>query len=330
MLLISYLRNISFIQLQALSETKSTFPFIKTCFIFDWEVLVRFRKVSRVLPPWLSFLSFILPVSRLQASTQTKTQRSEQHLPFTLTDLKILSSHPRRLQHPLVDETKRLRRSSLGHLRIQLSTVNDNEGIRIVRIVIPPITSSRPKTKPMGTAAVPAFSISCFSVSVESPYESTYIAESFDDEYVKLWLKTHAAIEKGISTSEGKGFVYVFRIDGVDFSDVTDLDLSNTVAYKVRRTVDPERRERQWQQQCPSQKHTWFPPVPVKHCHYVERLVHTALEEMCVLRPRKACSDCGCVHHEIFLMLDVPGTVENVITPLVDEGGRIALMAEGK
>ncbi|KAL0059708.1 hypothetical protein AAF712_013541 [Marasmius tenuissimus] len=162
------------------------------------------------------------------------------------------------------------------------------------------------------------------------------------------WLKTHAAVDREISTSEGEGFVYVFRIDGVDFSDITDRDLTNTAAYKVGRTMNPENRKRQWHRQCPSQKHTWYAPVPVEHCHHVgespqlfvfaervtypsvEHLVHVALEEIAVLRPRKPCSDCGQVHHEIFLMLDLPKTVESVIVPLIEKQKPIARMVVGK
>ncbi|KAJ8092447.1 hypothetical protein PM082_023700 [Marasmius tenuissimus] len=145
----------------------------------------------------------------------------------------------------------------------------------------------------VAAAAPTPFSISCFSINDESPYQSTCTALSFEDEDLKSWLKTHTEIEKGHSRSEGEGFLYAFRIDGVDYSDVTDCDLTDTAAFKVGRTVGPQRRETEWRQQCRSQTHTWYTPIQVEHCHSVERLVHAALEKICVSRPRKVCTDCG-------------------------------------
>ncbi|KAK1221212.1 hypothetical protein PQX77_015971 [Marasmius sp. AFHP31] len=185
-------------------------------------------------------------------------------------------------------------------------------------------------TKTTPTAIEPSFHTICFSVNAEFPYQSICPAKSFDDPHLHAWLKTHAAIEKGILTAEGEGYIYVFRIDGVDFSDVTDRDLSHTVAYKVGRTVNPEARKRQWHRQCPSQTHEWYEVVPVKYCHDVERLVHAALEEICVLRPRKVCSDCQCEHHEIFLMPDTPHIVEEHIIPITEESVCLAQMARRK
>ncbi|KAK1224252.1 hypothetical protein PQX77_012851, partial [Marasmius sp. AFHP31] len=140
------------------------------------------------------------------------------------------------------------------------------------------------------------------------------------------WFKAHAAIEKRISASEADGCIYVFRVDGVDFSDVTDIDLTSTSAYKVGRTTDPRRREHEWHRQCPSQKHTWFTPVWVKDCHCVERLVHIELERICVVRPRKTCSDCGCVHQEIFLVSNTPDAIEKLIS-LIKEQDRVAQLS---
>ncbi|KAK1224329.1 hypothetical protein PQX77_012780 [Marasmius sp. AFHP31] len=181
----------------------------------------------------------------------------------------------------------------------------------------------------MGTADVPTFTVTSFSVNPQSSYQSTCGAATFNDENLISWLRTHDAMDKGVSTSEEEGFLYIFRIDGVDFSDVTDLDLSHTAAFKVGRTVSPPNRERQWHRQCPSQTHTWYEPVWVEQCHLVERLVHAALEEICVLRPRKACSDCGCVHHEIFLLSDLPDTVKDVVA-LIKRQRVIARMSGGR
>ncbi|KAL0058645.1 hypothetical protein AAF712_014671 [Marasmius tenuissimus] len=153
------------------------------------------------------------------------------------------------------------------------------------------------------------------------------MAGSFDDEDLKSWFKTHTAIEKEHSRSEGEGFLYAFRIDGVDYSDVTDCNVTNTAAYKVGRTVDPQRRELEWKRQCRSQTHTWFTPIAVDHCHSIERLVHAALEKICVSRPRKVCSDCGCTHHEIFLSSSAPDTFIDVIVPLIKEQNHIDRMA---
>ncbi|KAL0059093.1 hypothetical protein AAF712_014194 [Marasmius tenuissimus] len=146
-------------------------------------------------------------------------------------------------------------------------------------------------TNPTNRAAL-AFNVGCFSVNTEFPYESTCIVESFDDESLQSWLKTHAAIEKGVSSSEKKGFIYVFRIDGVDFTDITDCDLSKTAAYKIGQTVHPEQRKRQWQLQCPSQKHTWFTPVAVEHCHCVGEYCHYIREGITYLIVGTAGSCC--------------------------------------
>ncbi|KAK1230223.1 hypothetical protein PQX77_006688, partial [Marasmius sp. AFHP31] len=113
-------------------------------------------------------------------------------------------------------------------------------------------------------SSVSEFTITDFSVNPQSPDQSFCVATSFD-EHVRSWFKKQAAIERAVSSSEGEGFIYAFRIEGVDFSGVTDRDLSHTAAYKVGRTVHPENRQRQWHRQCPSQKHSWYEPVPVKH-----------------------------------------------------------------
>ncbi|KAK1228793.1 hypothetical protein PQX77_001202, partial [Marasmius sp. AFHP31] len=84
----------------------------------------------------------------------------------------------------------------------------------------------------MTTATPQSFSIDCFSVDDQHPYQLACIAQSFHNKHCQLWLKTHAAMERGFSTAEGEGYIYVFRIEGVDFSDGTDRDLSNTATYK--------------------------------------------------------------------------------------------------
>ncbi|KAL0060151.1 hypothetical protein AAF712_013045 [Marasmius tenuissimus] len=168
------------------------------------------------------------------------------------------------------------------------------------------------------------FSVSCFSVDGHNPYGSMYDAFSFDDEDLGSWLKSHAAIDRPILISEGDGCIYVFWIDGMDFSEVTDLNLSNTVTYKVGRTSNPELRERQWERQCPSQQHIWFKPVWVERCHPVESLVHNELEKICVVRPHKKCSDCGRVHQEILLMPNDLEIVKKVIVPLIKKQEGVA------
>ncbi|KAK1219518.1 hypothetical protein PQX77_017762 [Marasmius sp. AFHP31] len=155
------------------------------------------------------------------------------------------------------------------------------------------------------------FTVGCFSVDTETAYQSTCHALSFNNERLMSWFKAHAAIEKRISASEADGCIYVFWVDGVDFRDVTDIDLTNTSAYKVGRTTDPQRREHEWQRQCPSQKHTWFTPIWVKDCHCVERLVHIELERICV---------------EIFLVSNTPDAIEKLIS-LIKEQDRVAQLS---
>ncbi|KAK1225783.1 hypothetical protein PQX77_011263 [Marasmius sp. AFHP31] len=163
----------------------------------------------------------------------------------------------------------------------------------------------------------PDFSVVSFSIDPDFPYQSICLAASFDDERLQSWFKTQAAIEKQMSFRGPDGYIYVFRIDGVNFSDTTNCDLRDTSAYKVGRTSDPLRRQREWKHQCRSQKHEWFEPIHVDDCHNVERMVHIELEKVCRARPRKTCSDCGRVHQEIFLITDAPDAVQKVILPLI-------------
>ncbi|KAJ8085854.1 hypothetical protein PM082_004673 [Marasmius tenuissimus] len=80
-----------------------------------------------------------------------------------------------------------------------------------------------------------------------------------DVSIVENWLGTSLS---GVSTPnfEQKGFLYCYRIEGG--SPFWDSEW-----YKVGRTVDYVKREDQWRRQCHSQTQTWFPPVPVAHCH---------------------------------------------------------------
>ncbi|KAJ8077794.1 hypothetical protein PM082_002228 [Marasmius tenuissimus] len=150
-----------------------------------------------------------------------------------------------------------------------------------------------------------------------------------DVSIVENWLGTSLS---GVSTPnfEQKGFLYCYRIEGG--SPFWDSEW-----YKVGRTVDYVKREDQWRRQCHSQTQTWFPPVPVAHCHqtgqyggmvsttlliaYLERLVHLKLDQMCLSRPRKQCNDCLKKHCEIFEMLEVFGrdVWEDIIVPLILE-----------
>ncbi|KAK1224930.1 hypothetical protein PQX77_012142 [Marasmius sp. AFHP31] len=197
-----------------------------------------------------------------------------------------------------------------------------DDGFTIVGSSVDFSSSSQP------ISSVPEFTVTTFSVNPQSPDQSFCVATSFD-EHVRSWFKKQAATDRAVSSSEGDGFLYAFRIEGVDFSGVTDRDISHTAAYKVGRTVDPENRQRQWHRQCPSQKHSWYEPVPVKHYRDVERLVHATLEEICVVRPHKVCTDCGCVHNEIFLMSDARGTFGDVILPVIEEMDRLVRAARG-
>ncbi|KAK1233536.1 hypothetical protein PQX77_003305 [Marasmius sp. AFHP31] len=151
----------------------------------------------------------------------------------------------------------------------------------------------------MSTTAIPEFSVVSFSIDPNFPYQSICTAAAFDDEHLRSWFKTQAAIERRMSVRGPEGYIYVFRIDGVDFSDTTDCDLSNTSAYKVGRTSDLPRRQREWKQQCRSQHHEWFEPIYVDDCHSLERMVHIELEK------------------EIFLITDAPDAVQKVILPLI-------------
>ncbi|KAL0563830.1 hypothetical protein V5O48_018233, partial [Marasmius crinis-equi] len=136
-------------------------------------------------------------------------------------------------------------------------------------------------------------------------------------------------MDRPISGPNADGFIYIFQIDGADFSDVTKQDLRDTTVYKVGRSCCPERREREWGRQCPSQTHTWFVPVRVEKCHDVERLVHKALEKICVERPKKKCIDCGQVHQEIFIMANGPDVVNSIMIPLIEEQNRVAQGSSG-
>ncbi|KAJ8085482.1 hypothetical protein PM082_004298 [Marasmius tenuissimus] len=80
-----------------------------------------------------------------------------------------------------------------------------------------------------------------------------------DVSIVENWLGTSLS---GVSTPdfEQKGFLYCYHIEGG--SPFWDSEW-----YKVGRTVDYVKREDQWRRQCHSQTQTWFPPVPVAHCH---------------------------------------------------------------
>ncbi|KAL0568847.1 hypothetical protein V5O48_013125 [Marasmius crinis-equi] len=181
----------------------------------------------------------------------------------------------------------------------------------------------------MDGPVAPSFCIDCFSRDDHFTHQSTCVGLSFNDEVLSLWLKEHAAMDRPISGPNGDGYIYVFRIEGVDFSDVTDQDLNDTAVYKVGQSCCPERREREWGRQCPSQKHTWFVPVRVERCHDVERLVHKALEKICVVRPKKKCFDCRQVHQEIFVMENGPDVVNEVIVPLIEEQNRVAKESSG-
>ncbi|KAJ8073231.1 hypothetical protein PM082_020101 [Marasmius tenuissimus] len=159
---------------------------------------------------------------------------------------------------------------------------------------------------------VPGFRVSCFSVNSSFPHNSTCVATDFDDVELERWLKKHAAFDKPIAISDSGGYIYIFWIDGIDLTDVVKGDLSKTVVFKVGQTSRLEHRECEWRYQCPSQTHTWYLAVWVEHCHligeiilsftderaylFVEYLVHAALEEICIARPRKSCSDCRCIH----------------------------------
>ncbi|KAK1216837.1 hypothetical protein PQX77_020528 [Marasmius sp. AFHP31] len=53
-----------------------------------------------------------------------------------------------------------------------------------------------------------------------------------------LWFKAHHTIEKQIAASGEDGCIYILQIDGIDFSNVTDIDLTNTTTYKKAFKVD--------------------------------------------------------------------------------------------
>ncbi|KAL0059584.1 hypothetical protein AAF712_013675 [Marasmius tenuissimus] len=82
---------------------------------------------------------------------------------------------------------------------------------------------------------VPGFRVGCFSVNSSFPHDSTCVATDFDDVELKRWLKKHAAFDKPIAISDGGGYIYIFRIDGIDLTDVVEGDLSKTVVFKQGR-----------------------------------------------------------------------------------------------
>ncbi|KAL0563657.1 hypothetical protein V5O48_018408 [Marasmius crinis-equi] len=169
----------------------------------------------------------------------------------------------------------------------------------------------------------PAFALGCFALPTRDPHDSVCVANSFDDQHLRDWIKRQDSLERKSLRRDTEQFVYIFRIDGVSFDSVVDVDLANTSVYKIGRTNNPDRRKREWRSQCATQLHTWFDPVPVRHYVEVERLVHAELEKTCVARPRKACNDCGKVHQEIFIVVEEPDAVEKITNLIVAQNLKV-------
>ncbi|KAL0570264.1 hypothetical protein V5O48_011699 [Marasmius crinis-equi] len=129
---------------------------------------------------------------------------------------------------------------------------------------------------------------------------------------LQQWMKRHESLERTSHHCQKQEFIYVFKIDGVSFDSVVDTDLTNTSAYKISRTNNPDRRRHKWRSQHATQVHTWFDPVPVSNYVEVKKLVHAQLKKACVARPRKTCSNCGKVHQEVFIVMEELGVVENM------------------
>ncbi|KAL0567009.1 hypothetical protein V5O48_014984 [Marasmius crinis-equi] len=69
-----------------------------------------------------------------------------------------------------------------------------------------------------------------------------------------------STIERPLSIHETAGTIYCFRIEGPPTSP-------NAALFKVGRTINYDRRKFEWDTQCPSQRHFWFPPILVTYCH---------------------------------------------------------------
>ncbi|KAJ8075993.1 hypothetical protein PM082_014778 [Marasmius tenuissimus] len=130
-----------------------------------------------------------------------------------------------------------------------------------------------------------------------------------------VWVvlcKIEFYLVKSLSPHDTAAFIYAFCIEG-------ENEFSDGVVFKVGRTNDIERRKKEWAIQCPSQRHTWYDPIPVLYSHRTERLVHLELAKICLRKPNETCKDCGRRHCETFELQKRNGedTFKTKIFPII-------------
>ncbi|KAJ3720650.1 hypothetical protein C8R42DRAFT_643035 [Lentinula raphanica] len=114
---------------------------------------------------------------------------------------------------------------------------------------------------------------------------------------------------RSISPADGRGFLYAYLDDGVDWK----VGMSNNFA----------RRRREWDRQCPCPTRIWMEPLPVAKRRRAESLAHLLIEGICTDRPRKHCAKCRRHHQEIFSFrvadnsVDTLAVWEDLVYPLL-------------
>jgi hypothetical protein len=123
-----------------------------------------------------------------------------------------------------------------------------------------------------------------------------------------LWDKKYA-----------RGFVYVHTV-------TCERDGQRQFMYKVGRSLNPCRREREWQLCCPDHRHQLVAMVGVRYqcrtgksvvlfetCGSIRRLEYWLHQQLDSYRFLVKCTDCGKRHREIFA---IPGGRKEVVRKL--------------